>query len=111
MYGDLDEQEVDATLRDVETVVAVLDAHGIPSALIGAAALAVHGTPRASADIDLGPLSRSRSNQQLEPPPSPSVGDSGASPGRALLGHPTKVRGEATRRDIEGATHRSLRAW
>jgi hypothetical protein len=34
-------------------VSAVLDAHGVPHAVIGAAALAAHGVTRATADLDL----------------------------------------------------------
>ncbi|GIW70748.1 MAG: hypothetical protein KatS3mg102_0290 [Planctomycetota bacterium] len=41
------------TLAEAERVSALLGARGLPCAVIGAAALAVHGYPRATADFDL----------------------------------------------------------
>jgi len=43
----------DRTLDVAARVVVILDELGVPSALIGAAALAAHGYPRATEDIDL----------------------------------------------------------
>ena len=42
------------TLQTVARIVTLLDAAGLRSALVGAAALAVHGYSRATEDIDLG---------------------------------------------------------
>jgi hypothetical protein len=49
-----DESRNARTLEVVERVAVVLDELGIESALIGASALAVHGYPRATQDVDLG---------------------------------------------------------
>ena len=43
----------DRTLDVASRVALILEELGVPSALIGAAALAAHGYPRATADIDL----------------------------------------------------------
>jgi hypothetical protein len=43
----------DRTLAVAEQVAALLQAAGVPVALIGAGALAVHGYPRATEDLDL----------------------------------------------------------
>jgi len=44
----------DKTLQMAARVAVILDALGAPCALIGAAALAAHGYPRATVDVDLG---------------------------------------------------------
>ena len=47
------ERRADRTLAIAAEVSAILESLGIPSALIGAAALAVHGYPRATMDLNL----------------------------------------------------------
>ena len=44
----------DRTLEAVARIAALLDAHGLRTALVGAAALAVHGYSRATENIDIG---------------------------------------------------------
>lgn len=48
----------DRTLDVAGEVAAVLNAGGYPCAVIGAVALAVHGYPRATEDVDIGTLVR-----------------------------------------------------
>ncbi|MEW6338459.1 MAG: hypothetical protein ACOY3Y_14955 [Acidobacteriota bacterium] len=59
----------DRTLEMAARVAQILEGLGVPCALIGAAALAVHGYPRATSDIDLAvatdPFSVLREAQRL----------------------------------------------
>lgn len=49
------EESVEAsTLKAVAQIATLLEAHGLRTALVGAAALAVHGYSRATEDIDIG---------------------------------------------------------
>lgn len=49
----MSEHSLAATLRVAHDVLGVLDEHGTDSIVIGALALAVHGYPRATEDLDL----------------------------------------------------------
>lgn len=49
----MSDPRLDATLRTAERVVALLSERGIDTVLIGALALAAHGYPRATEDLDL----------------------------------------------------------
>ncbi len=48
-----DSADLEGTLRLAESAVEVLREHGVEAVMIGAVALAVHGYPRATADLDL----------------------------------------------------------
>ncbi|MEM1033764.1 MAG: hypothetical protein AAGN82_25745, partial [Myxococcota bacterium] len=47
-------ERLEATLALAHEVLDVLDTHDVQAVVIGALALAVHGYPRATRDLDLG---------------------------------------------------------